>query len=871
MAASVLSGILKVDKDTKKAFLSIDATLQKMYKLEADKNKREIKQRKEDQQQQKIREKEGNVLEDILKELKKKDKAGKNKKDEKSLIETLLEASGTAISGFFGKLFAVGGQVFAVVAAAIGGWKIGELINKLIDDKVKPFITDRSRDLRGLIDKLGGGGSATTASGRTLNTADLQKFREEKRAQRNGTAGAPTGIDAALLGAGRALPGAAGAAVTLITGAQALGTAVGGRALSPAAAKQFDKDDEALGKLIASSKEYVKLNNEIAKLKEESKKTENPEKLQKLLDKITKLVEKQTTVKTTLDEIIKSRPGLDQQLPIQKKQRGGSITVPGYGSGDKVPMMLPPGSFVMNRNASAMLQSGGLVPTLLEPGEKVFGPNEVSPLHHMLNTMIPRFQEGGMVATNSEGARDKATNKGPTKSINKGVYIEGGWGPSGPNAYGAHYHIHKSDRSNFGRTGLDQWVTVDGERLSSGLTVPGGQYGAPRSYGGHQGIDFAFGGGVRELSLKNGAEWIASQKSSYGDKTAFKTPNGVYELLHGTFKGNALPMTSDGGQMASSSDGGEPKPQNALDMLMGTASGLGVVGKAITGMIGELGKIAGSELMNALFGIGPANAAGSPQPTTGAGGSGGGNFVSAGPGKWKPVLDIIARAESIGGSYDTVYGGVHSGLSKMTLKDADAFQVQHARRTGSAASGRYQFMNILAQGKAAGIKPDDIFSPANQDLMATALIEKKRGVSIDMARNNPSAALNKLAMEWAGLPTSSGKSHYAGDGRNAATVSKEDVLKAFTRLQTGGVVNMSSSQSPNTARFKQAQEEFAQMIAEKTGSPIIIMGGAGGGQQGPTVVQTPNAQSPVPNLPSGPDNLLAARNQYWNLAMSEVC
>ena len=43
-------------------------------------------------------------------------------------------------------------------------------------------------------------------------------------------------------------------------------------------------------------------------------------------------------------------------------QNGGPVRVPGSGSGDKVPMMLPSGSFVMNREASRF-QNGGMVPT----------------------------------------------------------------------------------------------------------------------------------------------------------------------------------------------------------------------------------------------------------------------------------------------------------------------------------------------------------------------------------------------------------------------------------------------------------------------------------------------------------------------------
>jgi GH24 family phage-related lysozyme (muramidase) len=46
---------------------------------------------------------------------------------------------------------------------------------------------------------------------------------------------------------------------------------------------------------------------------------------------------------------------------VIKRQQGGPITVPGSGDGDKVPMLLPEGSFVLNREASQRLQTGGVV------------------------------------------------------------------------------------------------------------------------------------------------------------------------------------------------------------------------------------------------------------------------------------------------------------------------------------------------------------------------------------------------------------------------------------------------------------------------------------------------------------------------------
>ena len=93
-----------------------------------------------------------------------------------------------------------------------------------------------------------------------------------------------------------------------------------------------------------------------------------------------------------------------------KRQNGGKIpgafTVPGSGDGDQFPIDLPAGSFVLNRNASDVLrqglQRGGqtqMVPTLLEPGERVFLPGqwENSGIEQ-LNKTVSRFQDGGEVS-----------------------------------------------------------------------------------------------------------------------------------------------------------------------------------------------------------------------------------------------------------------------------------------------------------------------------------------------------------------------------------------------------------------------------------------------------------------------------------------
>jgi hypothetical protein len=96
---------------------------------------------------------------------------------------------------------------------------------------------------------------------------------------------------------------------------------------------------------------------------------------------------------------------------------GGPITVPGSGSGDKMFSVVQPGSFVMNRNAVGGFQTGG-VPVMLEPGEQVYGPGQWGPVEQMMNSLIPRFQQGGAV-------KDA---KPPTAAESKGTDVKGGKG-----------------------------------------------------------------------------------------------------------------------------------------------------------------------------------------------------------------------------------------------------------------------------------------------------------------------------------------------------------------------------------------------------------------------------------------------------------
>jgi len=106
------------------------------------------------------------------------------------------------------------------------------------------------------------------------------------------------------------------------------------------------------------------------------------------------------------------------------------------------------------------------------------------------------------------------------------------------------------------------------------------------------------------------------------------------------------------------------------------------------------------------------------------------------------------------------------------------------------AAGRYQMLyatiketiensstgTVDESGYLRPLKITDLFSKLNQDLLCLAILfEKRQDVGAFLAMGQPSAkkAALELAMEWASLPTESGKSFYEGDGVNA---SHRDIL-----------------------------------------------------------------------------------------------
>jgi muramidase (phage lysozyme) len=174
---------------------------------------------------------------------------------------------------------------------------------------------------------------------------------------------------------------------------------------------------------------------------------------------------------------------------------------------------------------------------------------------------------------------------------------------------------------------------------------------------------------------------------------------------------------------------------------------------------------------------------------------------SSSAGGWSPVLDIIGKAESSRDGYNSIApNDFHPRLSEMTLQEA--YNSRGVRNNGAGALGRYQFTDpFFEKASYAGLGPDDIFNPANQDSMAIALSRVQVGVTLESIKQDPIRAGNLLAQIWAGLPLLSGpnkgKSYYQGQNGNAARISVQEYEAALRKV--GGVQRAKTQ--PQTSRI----------------------------------------------------------------------
>lgn len=162
-----------------------------------------------------------------------------------------------------------------------------------------------------------------------------------------------------------------------------------------------------------------------------------------------------------------------------------------------------------------------------------------------------------------------------------------------------------------------------------------------------------------------------------------------------------------------------------------------------------------------------------------------------------PLLDFIGNLESEG--YDDIVGLVSEAsyptkrLTRMTIQEVLDWQESIDKKYGSEASGRYQIMEDTLRGynndtrkgrrdkgtslfERAGLSGGDLFSPENQDKLATVLIEARGLTKYLNGEITREQFGNNLASEWASLPLvtgpNAGRSRYAGDSAGNKSLTK---------------------------------------------------------------------------------------------------
>lgn len=156
-------------------------------------------------------------------------------------------------------------------------------------------------------------------------------------------------------------------------------------------------------------------------------------------------------------------------------------------------------------------------------------------------------------------------------------------------------------------------------------------------------------------------------------------------------------------------------------------------------------------------------------------------------GKVGELLDLIAGPES-SGRYDAVYPGRRRPeILDMTLNELYQDMRQRGRRSGSSASGRYQYIRRTLQDVASSMGLDPAttkFTPEVQDQIAIYHLRRSHGLDRWLAgRMSNEDFLNRLAGTWAGIPNTSGRSTYAGVLDNAAGMSARNALAQLDQIQ----------------------------------------------------------------------------------------
>jgi hypothetical protein len=212
--------------------------------------------------------------------------------------------------------------------------------------------------------------------------------------------------------------------------------------------------------------------------------------------------------------------------------------------------------------------------------------------------------------------------------------------------------------------------------------------------------------------------------------------------------------------------------------------------------------------------------------------------------KAAPLLALIrkhesegaAKAQGVPSAYDVVWSGIKpedrpKKISAMTVAKVLWWQDLIDPTYMSEAAGAYQIMEDTL--RTLRVRQATVFNAATQDALCLQLLDRRGWGDCEAGRLTPEQFGDEIAKEWASLPVITGpkrgKSHYAGDGLNAAHATPEEVLRAIRAAMAGDESQPAPAQpAPEDAAVAWLQRapagcrEVGAWLAEAVGGVVAL-------------------------------------------------
>lgn len=150
------------------------------------------------------------------------------------------------------------------------------------------------------------------------------------------------------------------------------------------------------------------------------------------------------------------------------------------------------------------------------------------------------------------------------------------------------------------------------------------------------------------------------------------------------------------------------------------------------------------------------------------------------------LRQLIASVEAGGAGYDAVQHAARIRPAKRPTQMTIAEIYRWIRDTPGQqhAIGRYQMIPATLRRLVAelGLSLNTVYSPRVQDALADLLLEEAGFRDFQAGLLDHTGFMNNLAKIWAGLPNSSGKSHYHGYANNYAGMSWAQFASEMHRI-----------------------------------------------------------------------------------------